>query len=106
MFDESVTFETNDPNNQFVTLALQATSISEVSGNVCNATWTLADSPFTLVGDIHVPEGCSLTIEPGVVINGQTSMDLQGEFVANGTDDQPLLSTMFLTMGLIASSLQ
>ena len=87
VFDESVTFETNDPNNQFVTLALQATSISEVSGNVCNATWTLADSPFTLVGDIHVPEGCSLTIEPGVVINGQDFvMDIQGEFVANGTD--------------------
>ena len=47
VFEETVTFETNDPNNQFVTLTLQATSISEVSGEVCNAVWSLADSPFT-----------------------------------------------------------
>ena len=88
VFEESVTFETNDPNNQFVTITLHATSISEVSGSVCNATWTFADSPFTLVGDIHVPEGCALTIEPGVVINGQNfMMDIQGEFVANGTGE-------------------
>ena len=38
VFEETVTFETNDPNNQFVTLVLQATSISDVSGEVCNVT--------------------------------------------------------------------
>lgn len=87
VFEETVTFETNDPNNQFVTLTLQATSISEVSGEVCNAVWSLADSPFTLVGDVVVPEGCSLTIEPGVIVQGQGYMlNIYGSFTAAGVE--------------------
>ena len=91
VFEESVTFETNDPNNQFVTLTLQATSISEVSGEVCNAVWSLADSPFTLVGDVVVPEGCVLTIEPGVEVNGNGyKLEIAGQLIATGGIQQPI----------------
>ena len=68
VFNETVELYTNDPNNSIITLPLSAVGISEVSGEVCDATWSLADSPFTLVGDVTVPEGCSLTIEPGVIV--------------------------------------
>ena len=91
VFDESVTFETNDPNNQFVTLLLQATSISEVSGDVCNVTWSLADSPFTLVDDVNIPESCTLTVEAGteIITNGYT-IHVIGDIELVGTENQPI----------------
>ena len=86
-----MTFETNDPNNPIVTISLMATSISEVSGEICDAVWSLADSPFTLVGDIYVPEGCTLEIESGVLVDmGGFSIDIDGEFICAGTADAPI----------------
>ena len=91
VFSETVTFETNDPNNQFVTIALQATSISEVSGEVCNVTWALADSPFTLVENIVIPESCVLTVEAGTeIIMDGFQMDIYGELELSGTVENPI----------------
>ena len=90
-FEETMTFETNDPNNSVVTIVLTATSISEVSGETCDAVWSLADSPFTLVGDIYVPEGCSLEIESGVLVDmGGYKIDIDGEFICAGSADAPI----------------
>ena len=71
-YSETVTIASNDPNEPSVTLTLSATAVSEVSGEVCNTTWTLANSPYTLVGNVTVPVGCTLTIEPGVSVFGET----------------------------------
>ena len=35
-----------------------------------NTTWTLANSPYTVTSEVEVDYGVTLTIEPGVVING------------------------------------
>ena len=94
VFNETVDLYTNDPNNSVITLPLSAVGISEVSGEVCDVTWSLADSPFTLIGDVTVPEGCSLTIEPGVSIEmlGH-SLQVNGELVCSGTVDSPITAT-------------
>lgn len=39
-----------------------------VPGGAVSGTWTKAESPFSITGDISVAEGQELTIEPGVVV--------------------------------------
>ena len=91
VFNETVELYTNDPNNSVITIPLTATGISEVSGEVCDVTWSLADSPFTLVGGVTVAEGCTLTIEPGVIVEMQGfTLDMNGDLVCNGTAENPV----------------
>ena len=49
-----------------------------------NITWTLANSPYTVTGNILVNVGVTLTIEPGVSINvsGQFYIDIDGVLIA------------------------
>ena len=42
-------------------------------GNIANQTWTTAGSPYRINGDITIPAGTYLQIEPGVVIDVATS---------------------------------
>jgi parallel beta-helix repeat protein len=39
-----------------------------VPGGEINGSWTKAESPYTVTGDVYIPGGQSLNIEPGVVI--------------------------------------
>ena len=90
-FTETVTFETNDPNNPTVTLSLEAISVSEVSGAICDATWSASDSPFTLVGDIYIPVACTLTLEAGLTIEmGPYSLTVAGDLICEGTEESPV----------------
>ena len=44
-------------------------SQTNVSGNITtNTTWTKANSPYVLVGNVGVPSAYTLTIEPGVTV--------------------------------------
>ena len=73
-------------------------------GNLSTQTWTLANSPYTLQGDVTVIAGATLTIEAGVVVQATSSSDAQaagrnasrveitvaGALVVNGTAAQPV----------------
>jgi len=68
---------------------------TEVSGDV-SGTWTLEGSPYELVGDVRVPPGETLTIEPGVVVIGKGNYKLiveQSTLLALGTAEEPILMT-------------
>jgi hypothetical protein len=41
-------------------------------------TWTAADAPFLLYGDVTVPAGQTLTIEPGVAVKALPNQDASG----------------------------
>lgn len=62
----------------------------QVSGTIANATWTFADSPVLLMGDLVV---ASLTIEPGVQVlaNGPFVIEIAGRINAIGTKDNPII---------------
>ncbi len=52
----------------FVLFCLVATLVAtDVSGNV-SGIWSVVNSPYNIVGDITIPAGESLTLEPGVMV--------------------------------------
>ena len=67
---------------------------TQVSGNQ-SGTWTLANAPYQVTGNITVPAGQTLTIEAGVVVNfqGYYRIYVDGKIEANGTDVNPILFT-------------
>jgi hypothetical protein len=68
---------------------------TDVSGDQ-TGTWTLAGSPYMLVGDVRVPPGGSLTIEAGVEVIAQGHYKITVEssiLAALGMDAQPILMT-------------
>jgi hypothetical protein len=57
-----------------------------LSGNV-SGTWTKANSPYRINGNIIIPNGSTLTIEPGIIVlfKGSYKMDVKGCVLAVGT---------------------
>jgi hypothetical protein len=47
---------------------ITASFATDVSGNQ-SGLWTLANSPYNIIGDVTIPAGSSLSIEPGVTVN-------------------------------------
>ena len=87
----NVTFQTNDPSASNIVIACHGTGISEVSGEVCDSHWTVANSPFTFVGDVVVPEGCTLQIDPGVeIIQNGATLVVNGDLIADGSEANPI----------------
>ncbi|MDA0945592.1 MAG: choice-of-anchor D domain-containing protein [Bacteroidetes bacterium] len=76
--NETLTILSNDPNEPELVVDLIATGISEVSGEICG-TWSLVNSPYILIDNVTIPDGCSLNIEAGVVVQGNGY-----DIIANG----------------------
>jgi hypothetical protein len=69
-----------------ISLIITFVSAIQVSGNQ-SGTWTPADNPYEIVGDVTIPTGATLTLEPGVVVHamGLFQIITQGNIIANGT---------------------
>lgn len=51
------------------------TAATEVSGTIAeNKTWTLAESPYEVVGNVVVAEGSTLPLEPGVEVGFEAEL--------------------------------
>lgn len=75
-----------------------------VTGELSTTTW-YADRIYVLSGKVIVPDGVTLTIEPGTIIKGAEGQDAQasalvvargGKIQANGTADKPIIFTSVL----------
>lgn len=80
------------------TLFTSANSMAQtyVSGAISSDTnWSLADSPYIVTGNILVPSGITLTIEPGVTVNVNSGLyiKIQGTLVANGNESNNIVFT-------------
>ena len=68
-----------------------------VSGGEVRGTWTKADSPYTISGDIHIPRGRTLTIEPGVVVkfagHFKFTVGYRATLSALGTEEENIVFT-------------
>lgn len=58
----------------------------QVSGNQ-SGTWTADNNPYQIIGDITVPTGTTLTVQPGVYVEalGNYQITAEGNIIANGT---------------------
>ena len=60
-----------------------------------DTTWSAAESPYRLVGDIFVPGGSTFTIEEGteVQLGGYFRIQVNGTILAEGEEESPILIT-------------
>lgn len=65
---------------------------STVSGNLATTRWTAAAGPYHVTGDLTVPLGATLTIDPGVgiYVDSGVSIVIRGTLLASGTQGQPI----------------
>ena len=78
------------------TEAAQLGGPTEVSGIIdADTTWTLANSPYIVTGNILVSQGVTLTIEPGVEVrfDGYYYLRVDGALVADGMPGNPIVFT-------------
>lgn len=66
-----------------------------IAGGDVSGTWTAAASPYIVQGDVTVPTGATLVIEPGVVVQTEAghTIHVKGRIEALGSEDLPILMT-------------
>ena len=70
-------------------------SDTSVPAGPVSGVWDIAGSPYLLEGDVYVPDGQTLVIEPGVVVFAQSwfALEVNGTLIAQGTEEQPITFT-------------
>src|SRR5581483_6994918 len=71
-----------------------------------NTSWTLAGSPYNITGDVIIPAGSTLSIDPGVVVNvaptdasmagsdtSKAEIIIDGQLSINATSSNPVTFT-------------
>ena len=74
-------------------------AFTPVSGPITtDTTWTLANSPYVVTGDVTVNAGITLTIEPGVVVKFRDwyqDLLVDGRLLAGGNGLSPIIFTSY-----------
>jgi hypothetical protein len=68
---------------------------TEIPGGNISGTWTLANSPYHINGEITIPNDSTLIIEPGVevIFMGHFKFNVQGSILSIGTEKDSIIFT-------------
>ncbi len=82
------------PGYQVARITIYRSDTVVPAGNV-SGHWTVAGSPYLVQGDVTVPDGATLTIDPGVTVfsSEDHGITVAGALDAVGTADVPILFT-------------
>ena len=85
----------------FITLTFILNAQANISPGDVSGTWTQANSPYNINGEITIPDGLTLTIEPGVdvIFTGHYKFNVQGRLLAIGTEIDTIVFTINDTTG-------
>ncbi|MFC2170698.1 T9SS type A sorting domain-containing protein [Calditrichota bacterium] len=77
------------------TMAVPLFSDTEVAGPIDGGQWTIEGSPYILTGDVTISTTNTLSIDPGVRVEGEEGFRILvlGGISAQGTTDSPILFT-------------
>jgi len=69
-------------------LPLMILSQTQIDAGSVSGTWSAENSPYQVNGDIDIPAGSTLTIEPGTDVHftGEYQFDVYGQLIAEGTE--------------------
>jgi parallel beta-helix repeat protein len=92
-FQVMLTVTDNDGATHNTTISVEVTDGTSVYAGDVFGTWNAAGSPYRIEGDITVPAGQTLTIEPGVEVlfQGPYGLTISGILQAVGTEGAPIL---------------
>src|SRR3972149_12202018 len=70
----------------FFSLCIHSFSQTSIPAGNVSGTWNLAGSPYQIQGSIQIPDGQTLTIDPGVTVDfqGTYKLNVQGRLLAIG----------------------
>jgi hypothetical protein len=73
----------------------QAGAQTEISAGTVNGVWLLVNSPYHVNGEVTIPDGDTLVIEPGVqvIFTGYYKLNVQGQLLAIGNPEDTIVFT-------------
>ncbi len=76
-------------------------SQTTIPGGDVSGTWLLSGSPYLIEGEITIPDGQTLTIDPGCLVEfqGHYALNVQGQLSAIGTEQDSIKFTIADTTG-------
>lgn len=85
----------------FITLTIISNAQTVILPGDVSGTWALGASPYEIQGEITIPDGLTLSIEPGVLVEfqGHYKLNVQGRLLAVGTETDTITFTINDTTG-------
>jgi parallel beta-helix repeat protein len=85
----------------FIILTIISNAQTVIPPGDVSGTWAIGGSPYEIQGEIKVPDGLTLTIEPGVLVEfqGHYKLNVQGRLLAVGTETDTITFTINDTTG-------
>jgi len=85
----------------FITLTIISNAQTVVPPGDVSGTWNVGGSPYLITGEITIPNGLTLTIEPGVLVEfqGHYKLNVQGRLLAVGAETDTIVFTINDTTG-------
>jgi hypothetical protein len=95
-FNGALQIVSNDATSSTYTVNIASEKPTVINTGNVSGSWTKANSPYLILGDVTIPNGNTLTIEAGVTVkfNGNYSLKAEGRLLALGKEGDSIRFTV------------